>query len=776
MPQLSQRLLGDCPDTGPRPARGRRAAGARSSSQTGRAPTLRSARSRWRSDDGAVARAGAGPRRRARSRSAWRPSTPIRSCFAPRSTRSAPRPTSDWICVISDDCSRPDRFAEIEQVVAGDDRASSLSRSPRRLGFYRNFERALGAGPAATPSSSRSPTRTTAGTRRSCEALRGGARPARSSSTATSGSSTARARVIARDLLDRAAQQPHQPALAADRQHDHRCRLADSPRAARPRAAVPRRPGRAVPRPLARRWSRWRSARSPTSTGRSTTTSSTAAPRSATPTPTPASSRGELREPARRGCGGWRDSLAAGAPTTSRLPAGSQVAGRILLARCGRRLRAAASGGALRRFVCDRALAAGLRLARCCGRGRAAARARRDARRRERCSLRGIALAARAGAADARADERPTGRLDDDASLPRRSPGGWPRPRRSPRPPHLERRRSRRSSSRSPTRAPERVNLLIPTIDLKHLFGGYIAKFNLARKLAEAGLRVRIVAVDPTPPLPRDWREQVESYSGLDGALRRGRGRVRPRRRRAARGQPATTASSRRPGGPRTSPATRSRRPSGDRFLYLIQEYEPFTFVMGSWAAVAEEHLRRSPTSPSSRPSCCATSSPRADTASSPAGARPGTRDSVSFQNAITAVEPPTAEELAAREARRLLFYARAEPHAARNMFELGLIALSRRRSSEGVFGPEWELSGSARSRAAAGSRWPRGASSSCCRARRQGSYGDAAPRARRRAVADVHAASEPGADRDGVGGDARRHQQLRDQDGRRRCGRSPRT
>ena len=76
--------------------------------------------------------------------------------------------------------------------------------------------------------------------------------------------------------------------------------------------------------------------------------------------------------------------------------------------------------------------------------------------------------------------------------------------------------------------APERVNLLIPTIDLKHLFGGYIAKFNLARKLAEAGLP------DPhrRPSTRRrrcraDWREQVESYAA-SRALRAGRGGIRP--------------------------------------------------------------------------------------------------------------------------------------------------------------------------------------------------------------------------------------------------------
>jgi glycosyltransferase involved in cell wall biosynthesis len=52
-----------------------------------------------------------------------------------------------WICVISDDCSAPGRFAEIEALV-GEDARFALSRSERRLGFYRNFERALRLAPA----------------------------------------------------------------------------------------------------------------------------------------------------------------------------------------------------------------------------------------------------------------------------------------------------------------------------------------------------------------------------------------------------------------------------------------------------------------------------------------------------------------------------------------------------------------------------------------------------------------------------------------------------
>ena len=48
----------------------------------------------------------------------------------------------DWICVISDDCTPVAGLAAIRSTIEGDPRFV-LSPSPRRLGFYRNFERAL---------------------------------------------------------------------------------------------------------------------------------------------------------------------------------------------------------------------------------------------------------------------------------------------------------------------------------------------------------------------------------------------------------------------------------------------------------------------------------------------------------------------------------------------------------------------------------------------------------------------------------------------------------
>jgi glycosyltransferase involved in cell wall biosynthesis len=53
---------------------------------------------------------------------------------------------TNWVCVISDDDSRPERRAAIEGLIAADPRFS-LSASDRRRGFYLNFERALRLAP-----------------------------------------------------------------------------------------------------------------------------------------------------------------------------------------------------------------------------------------------------------------------------------------------------------------------------------------------------------------------------------------------------------------------------------------------------------------------------------------------------------------------------------------------------------------------------------------------------------------------------------------------------
>ncbi len=238
--------------------------------------------------------------------------------------------------------------------------------------------------------------------------------------------------------------------------------------------------------------------------------------------------------------------------------------------------------------------------------------------------------------------------------------------------------------------APPRINLLIPTIDAKHFFGGYIAKFNLARRLAERGARVRIVTVDPVGPLAPDWQATVEAFSGLTGLF--AHVEVAFGRESAAievspsDGFIATTWWT-------AHIARRAAEALGSRrFVYLIQEYEPFTFAMGSFAALAAESY--------TFPHVALFSSEllrdyfrRHGIGVYREGKAEGDRRSASFENAITPVGPPSAGELAARRTRRLLFYARPEPHAARNMFELGVLALSH-ALDDGVFKGGWELHG----------------------------------------------------------------------------------
>ena len=63
------------------------------------------------------------------------------------------------------------------------------------------------------------------------------------------------------------------------------------------------------------------------------------------------------------------------------------------------------------------------------------------------------------------------------------------------------------------------------------------------------------------------------------------------------------------------------------------------------------------------------------------------------FLHAISDVRCPDVAELASREKRKLLFYARPESHAGRNIFEVGIFAL-RKAIESGVFDDTWEFYG----------------------------------------------------------------------------------
>ncbi len=236
---------------------------------------------------------------------------------------------------------------------------------------------------------------------------------------------------------------------------------------------------------------------------------------------------------------------------------------------------------------------------------------------------------------------------------------------------------------------PRRVDIIHPAVDLKHFFGGFIAIFNLARRLAERGHRVRVIALESPRP-PADWRSRLARYEGIGdfageleitfAADRREPIPISPDDALIATHWTAAHVAA------NALPGLR-----GDRFLYLIQEYEPFIFPMGSAAALARASYDIPHTA------LFSTELLRDWFATNAIGVfadgrEHGERRSATFDNAITPVGPVDADDLRREGPRRLLFYARPEVHASRNLFEVGMMALDAAIASGGFSG--WELAG----------------------------------------------------------------------------------
>jgi hypothetical protein len=235
--------------------------------------------------------------------------------------------------------------------------------------------------------------------------------------------------------------------------------------------------------------------------------------------------------------------------------------------------------------------------------------------------------------------------------------------------------------------APRRVNLLMPHLDLEPFSGRCTATLNLAAALARAGRTVRVVGVDAGHVTP-DWRERLRSYQGVHDLDERvelvDAGARQPLTVSSGDDVVATTW--------RTALLARAAAEEIGRrgFLYLIQEFEPSTFPRRTHAALAEstydyDHAALFSTEVLQR----WFADQRLGVF---AAGRPGAEMAACFRNAITRVRPPSSETLAARKPRRILFYAGAEPNAARNMFELGELAL-RALAAEGTL-DGWEIYG----------------------------------------------------------------------------------
>ena len=228
------------------------------------------------------------------------------------------------------------------------------------------------------------------------------------------------------------------------------------------------------------------------------------------------------------------------------------------------------------------------------------------------------------------------------------------------------------------------------------------------------------MTVDPQPPLPGSWPTALESYDGLEGVFDRvevafGREsaalEVAPVDRFIATtwwSAHIAARAARDLGGarrlPLPDPGVRAVHvPDGHATRRSPSESYRFPHVALFSTELLRDFFRGRGIGVYADGRASATARPRRSRTRSP----PST--------------PPTADELAARSSRRLLFYARPEAHAARNMFELGVLALRRALARGRV-----RRLGAARDRhgrrRAAGSPLGDGPRSSCCRGRRRAS------------------------------------------------------
>ena len=200
--------------------------------------------------------------------------------------------------------------------------------------------------------------------------------------------------------------------------------------------------------------------------------------------------------------------------------------------------------------------------------------------------------------------------------------------------------------------APQRVNVLVPTLESA-------AALQLARRLAGRGVRVRVITVDPSGPVPR---AQARALAPVE--LEYGRESLGVEISRADTFVATTWW---------TAHIARAalREVEAERFLYLIEEYAPLAMPPGSLAALAIESYRF----------------PHAGLYASEMlhdyfrAHRIAADDAVVFEPAVKVSGPRRAG------GRRALLF------DAGSMFELGILALSRALEL-GAFARDWDLHG----------------------------------------------------------------------------------
>jgi hypothetical protein len=235
---------------------------------------------------------------------------------------------------------------------------------------------------------------------------------------------------------------------------------------------------------------------------------------------------------------------------------------------------------------------------------------------------------------------------------------------------------------------PRRVNVFIPSTDPDIFFGGYIAFLHFLCRLAEQGVRLRLLVMEDKYA-SKEWL--------LEGIANK------PRWRTAFQGVEVVNCRD------LTRPVVLSpadlcvaysawmlhdashvcAKLEQKRPIYFAQEYEPIFHEHDGYRFIVEGAYRRPHTA------IFNTTILRDYFEARGLGVfgLPGGAPHVTFQHALADVAPPSVDELRRRTSRKLIFYARPERHAARNLCDIGILAL-KSAVKQGLFDDRWSFHG----------------------------------------------------------------------------------
>ncbi|MDO8444890.1 MAG: hypothetical protein Q7T53_02095 [Deltaproteobacteria bacterium] len=237
---------------------------------------------------------------------------------------------------------------------------------------------------------------------------------------------------------------------------------------------------------------------------------------------------------------------------------------------------------------------------------------------------------------------------------------------------------------------PRRVNVLIGIMDFKYVFGGYISVFNLVLHLIKEGYNVRVIIIDECGFEPLQWRSEIKKYEGLENFFDFVEVIYAGDREETIEcsGKDVFLSTS---WWSSYVANDAIKQLNSEKFIYLSQEYEPIFYEMGTIHLLADSSY--------DLPYYAIFSTElvrdyhRRNKIGLFKDTKSGEECSVSFQNAILKFDV-SEKDIKERKTKKLLFYARPEPHAARNLFEAGMIALSNAIRDGHFDDDEWEFYG----------------------------------------------------------------------------------